>query len=191
MGLNTEWDDQEKTILRVTYPRGWDWDDMEANLPIEQQHLDSVNHRVDVIADFRGTNLPPGAIIRLPKIANSPPYKHPNSGIVVMVGSPFFMNEVVGVYRKLYGSSAVKLHMVSDLEKARALIVEYRASLAAEKKEIPEKEPEKKKEPPLPAAAGSAPQPATPGKAESDPQPAPPAGPKENGGGTAEPSKQE
>jgi hypothetical protein len=123
--LTTEWDNDEKTIMRVTYHAGWSWDDLEANLIIEAQMLDSVDHKVDVIADFRGTQLPPGAISRLPKIAQSPPYTHPNSGAMVMVGSPAFMKEVVGVYKRVYGQAA-KLTMVHDLDEARAIIVQKR-----------------------------------------------------------------
>jgi hypothetical protein len=127
--ITTEWDDDEKTILRVTYHLGWSWDDLEGNLTIEEELLDSVDHKVDVIADFRGTQLPPGAISRLPKIAQSPPYTHPNSGAMVMVGSPAFMKEVVGVYKRVYGQAA-KLTMVSDLDEARALIAQKRAEAA-------------------------------------------------------------
>lgn len=124
--IKTEWDDAERTIMRVTYQPGWGWSDMDQNMLIEKQMLDSVEHKVDVIADFRRTNLPPGAISRLPKIAQSPPYIHPNSGEVVMVGSPTFMEEVVGVYKRVYGQAA-KLTMVNDLVEARALIQKKRS----------------------------------------------------------------
>lgn len=119
--ISTVWDNDEHTILRVTDHKGWTWDDLEANLPIEQQMLDSVDHRVDVIADFRGTRLPPGAITRLPVIAQSPPYTHENSGRVVMVGSPSFMKEVVDVYKHVYGQAA-KLTMLETVEAAREFL---------------------------------------------------------------------
>ncbi|MBN1678743.1 MAG: hypothetical protein JW966_00530 [Anaerolineae bacterium] len=135
MKITTEWDDAEHTIMRVTYHAGWTWHDLEANLPIEQGFLDSVDHRIDVIADFRDTRLPPGAISHLPKIANSPPYSHPNSGFVVMVGSPMFMQEVVGVYKSVYGQARQKLTMVHDLNEARALIAKKHA-------EEPDKKPD-------------------------------------------------
>ncbi|MBN1202788.1 MAG: hypothetical protein JXJ20_13130 [Anaerolineae bacterium] len=125
MHLTTEWDNDEKTIMRVTYHPGWTWDDLEANLPKEEAMLDSVDHTVNVIADFRGTRLPPGAIVRLPMIASSPPYMHANSGMMVMVGSPVFMEEVVGIYKRVFGQ-AQKLTVVGTLEEARALIVANR-----------------------------------------------------------------
>lgn len=127
--IKTEWDDDKQTIMRVTYEAGWTWDDMEGNLPLEEQMLDSVSHRVDVIADFRGTQLPPGAITRLPMIAQSPPYRHPNSGDMIMVGSPGFMFEVVNVYKHVYGQ-ADKLTMVATLDEARDLIIKKRANEA-------------------------------------------------------------
>ncbi len=129
MPLITEWDNDQKTILRVTYQPGWTWDEMEDNLPLEREFLDGVDHPVDVIADFRGTSLPPGAIARLPKIASSPPYTHPNSGIVIMVGSPAFMEEVVGIYRRVFGQAGAKLTMVHDLDEARAKINEMRQTI--------------------------------------------------------------
>ena len=128
----TEWDDDAKTIMVVTYQPGWTWNDLEGNLPLEQQLLDSVNHRVDVIADFRNTRLPPGAISRLPKIAQSPPYVHPNSGDVIMVGSPAFMAEVVSIYKRVYGQAA-KLTMVEDVPAARQIITEQREAATKEK----------------------------------------------------------
>jgi hypothetical protein len=127
MRMTTQWDNEEKTILRVTYHPEWTWDDLEGNLPLEEKYLDSVDHRVDVIADFRGTRLPLGAISRLPKIAQSPPYTHRNSGKVVMVGSPAFMKEVVGIYKRVYGQAS-RLTMVTNLEEARALLAEARAA---------------------------------------------------------------
>jgi hypothetical protein len=136
--LTTEWDDEAHTIMRVTYHPGWTWDDLEANLSTEEQFLDSIDHRVDVIADFRGTVLPPGALRRLPKIAQSPPYVHPNSGSVVMVGSPDFMDELVRLYKRLYGQAA-RLTMVGTLEEARALIVQKRGD--APKPAPPDAEP--------------------------------------------------
>lgn len=123
--LITEWDDESHSVMRVTYQSGWTWDDMEANLSTEAQMLDSVDHRVDVIADFRGTDLPFGAFSRLPKIAQSPPYTHRNSGMMVMVASPGFIQEVVAIYKRLYGH-ADKLIVVHDLDAARKLIADHR-----------------------------------------------------------------
>jgi hypothetical protein len=116
--------------MRVTYQPGWTWDDMEGNLPLEAQMLDSVDHRVDVIADFRGTDLPFGAFSRLPKIAQSPPYTHRNSGMMVMVASPGFIQEVVNIYKRLYGH-ADKLIVVQDLDAARKLIADHRPPAAS------------------------------------------------------------
>ncbi len=129
--LITEWDNAEHTVMRVTYQPGWTWNDMEQNVDVEQSFLDSVNHRVDVIADFRDTQLPPGAISYLPKIAQSPPYSHRNSGAVIMVGSPGFMRQVVGIYKRVYGQAA-RLAMVADLDEARAVIAAKRAGTEAE-----------------------------------------------------------
>jgi hypothetical protein len=123
--ISTEWDNDEKTVLRVTYHPGWSWDDVENNMVVEEEMLNSVDHRVDVITDYQGSQLPPGAISRLPKIAQSPPYTHPNSGVIAMVGSPAFMKEVIGVYKHVYGQAA-KLTMVNDLDEARALIAQKR-----------------------------------------------------------------
>jgi hypothetical protein len=166
--LITEWDDEAHTIMRVTYRPGWTWDDLEGNLSIEEKMLDSVDHRIDVIADFRGTRLPPGAISRLPKIAQSPPYTHRNSGSVVMVGSPAFMEEVVGLYKRLYGQAA-RLTMVKDLDEARALI----ANLRREREAAP---PKPEAAPPAPAAAELKPEatPPTPEVAPPTSEAAPP-----------------
>jgi hypothetical protein len=125
--ITTKWDNDDKTIMVVKYHPGWTWQDMEANMQTEKEYLDSVNHRVDVIADFRGTNLPPGAISYLPKIAQSPPYTHENSGLMAMVGTPNFMKQVVDVYKAVYGQ-ARKLTMLPDLDAARQHIADHYAA---------------------------------------------------------------
>lgn len=127
--LVTVWDNEAKTVMRVTYQPGWSWDDLENNLPLEEQMLNSVDHRVDVIADFRGTDLPFGAFSRLPKIAQSPPYTHRNSGMMVMVASPGFMQDVVAVYKRLYGH-ADRLIVVGELDAARKIISDHRQAPA-------------------------------------------------------------
>jgi hypothetical protein len=127
----TQWDNAEKTIMRVTYQKGWTWDDMMQNFAIETAMLDEAAHRVDVIAEFGNTDLPPGAIMRLPKIAVSPPYTHPNGGEVVMVASPGFIQEVVNIYKKVYGVAA-KLVTVRTVEEAHALLKQKRAAAEAE-----------------------------------------------------------
>lgn len=134
--ITTLWDDDAQTIMRVTYQRGWSWDDLEGNLPLEATMLDSVSHTVDVIADFRDTQLPPGAISRLPRIAQSPPYTHRNAGMMVMVATPGFITQVVEVYKRVYGQ-ANKLIVVQNLEDARRLIARKRAAQAQEKAEPP------------------------------------------------------
>jgi len=154
--LITEWDDEAHTIMRVTYRPGWTWDDLEGNLSIEEEMLDSVDHRVDVIADFRGTRLPPGAISRLPKIAQSPPYTHRNSGSVVMVGSPAFMEEVVGLYKRLYGQAA-RLTMVKDLDEARALIANLRREREAAPPKAEASQTQPDAAPPVPDTAPAPP----------------------------------
>ncbi|NDJ77945.1 MAG: hypothetical protein GYB65_16975 [Chloroflexi bacterium] len=122
--ITTEWDNEQKTAIRVTYQPGWTWDDVEHNMTVELELLESVSHRVDVIEDFRGTRLPPGAVRQLPKIAESPPYTHPNSGLVIMVGDVTFLDKLVAIYKSVYGR-AQKLHTQPDLDAARAFIEDH------------------------------------------------------------------
>src|SRR5215213_8265083 len=91
IGIHSNWDDDEKTVIRLYVGDYWDWDDLNTAMDEVGAMMLEVGHQVDVVTIMRPTTpLPDGnamynirtAIKRLPI----------NAGIHVMVGGNVLSN---------------------------------------------------------------------------------------------------
>jgi hypothetical protein len=100
MKIEPKWDNEQKTIIRHVFERGWGWTDFHQALEQASTMMSEVDHRVDVILDFRDASIiPSGAITQVKKAYSNP--KHPNVGTTVVVGANSFMQALVQVGTKL------------------------------------------------------------------------------------------
>lgn len=100
MKIEPTWDNEQKTIIRHIFQRGWGWTDFHQALEEASRMMNTVDHRVDVILDFRDASIiPSGAITQVKKAYSNP--KHPNVGTTVVVGANSFMQALVQVGTKL------------------------------------------------------------------------------------------
>ena len=100
MKIESVWDNEDKTIIRHIFERGWGWTDFHQALDHASSMMDTVDHRVDVILDFRGASMiPSGAITQVKKAYTNP--KHPNIGTTVVIGASAFMQAIVSVGTRL------------------------------------------------------------------------------------------
>ncbi len=100
MKIQPTWDNPEKTILRHVFERGWGWTDFHQALEQASVMMDEVDHRVDIVFDFRDASLiPSGAITQVKKAYSNP--KHKNAGTTVVIGASSFMQALVSVGTKL------------------------------------------------------------------------------------------
>jgi hypothetical protein len=100
MKIEPIWDNEQKTIIRHVFQRGWGWTDFHQALEQASTMMSTVDHRVDVILDFREASIiPSGAITQVKKAYSNP--KHPNVGTTVVIGANNFMQALVQVGTKL------------------------------------------------------------------------------------------
>ena len=100
MKIEPKWDNEQKTIIRHVFQRGWGWTDFHQALEEASTMMNTVDHRVDVILDFRDASIiPSGAITQVKKAYSNP--KHPNVGTTVVIGANNFMQALVQVGTKL------------------------------------------------------------------------------------------
>jgi hypothetical protein len=100
MKIEPKWDNEQKSIIRHIFERGWGWTDFHQALEQAATMMGEVDHRVDVILDFRNASIiPSGAITQVKKAYSNP--KHPNVGTTVVVGANSFMQALVQVGTKL------------------------------------------------------------------------------------------
>jgi hypothetical protein len=119
VGLVVNWDNEEKTVIHQSDDGEWTWDEFHAAQRQINQMIDSVHHKVDVIIDTQSNRrgkLPPNASLHF---RNAFRNRHPNTGLIVVVGMHPFVQIMVKIVSAVTRSNAIA--MVSTVEKARAL----------------------------------------------------------------------
>jgi hypothetical protein len=100
MKIQSVWDNDGKTIIRHIFQKGWGWDDFHQALDQAATMMGTVEHRVDVLLDFRDASMiPSGAITQVKKAYTNP--KHANMGTTVVIGANAFMQAIVSVGTRL------------------------------------------------------------------------------------------
>lgn len=121
------WDNEEKTIIRVTYGLTWTWDDYFQADQAAQALLDSVDHRVDLILDMLNTALPADSLSRIPTLIRAGiGLARPNTGIVVLVGTSGYLRTLISAFQKVYPQESRRVFLVETLDEAYALIASKR-----------------------------------------------------------------
>lgn len=107
MNINVAWDNEEQTILRYQFFKGWSWNDLREIFNEGYSMLDTVHHRVDVIMDFTEASMfaPSGAINQARHVSNNP--RHDNIGLTVLVGSNF-VSSIFNMFKKIASNSTSK-----------------------------------------------------------------------------------
>jgi hypothetical protein len=124
MKLQVEWDNAEKSVIRITYAEKWTWSDFyEANLAAVAL-METVQHPVHLLADFRqSTSLPiGGAITHARNAINVLP---DNWGILVIVTTNFMIQRLVSIFRSAFnGKMGAKTYTVTSLDNGYRLIAQ-------------------------------------------------------------------
>jgi hypothetical protein len=114
----TEWDNDEKTIIRGTLKGDWNWDELDrANLDTIVSMMNSVNHRVDVLVDLcQAGELPPGQPLQkgYMYLCSFPA----NRGILVAVSQDLLYRLLLKAMKRIFPDIAHRLFVVSTIEDA-------------------------------------------------------------------------
>ena len=128
IGIQSNWDDSEKTVIRMYIGDYWDWDDLNAAMDEIGAMMSEVSHQVDVITVMRPTTpLPEGnamynirnAILRLPI----------NAGIHVMVGGDILTNRSLRMLSHSYTCMTGRLIQTTTLGEAYRTIARNRPEI--------------------------------------------------------------
>lgn len=103
MPVTLDWDNPEKTILRLTLADGWAWEDLKVVSPVAIALMGSVDHTVHVLVDHTKTHdLARGGPTHALELMRILP---PNFGIVVVVAEPVGIRKVLNAVGILTGTS--------------------------------------------------------------------------------------
>jgi hypothetical protein len=128
IGIQSNWDDSEKTVIRMYIGDYWDWEDLNAAMDEVSTMMMEVSHQVDVITIMRpATPLPEGnalynirnAIRRLPS----------NAGIHVMVGGNILCNRSLRMISHAYACMTGRLFQTNILGEAYRTIARNRPEI--------------------------------------------------------------
>lgn len=118
MPFSVEWDNAEQTIVRITFPAVFTWDEYYTANKQCATLCTQLDHDVYALMDMRALDkFPPNALAQFPKIAHALP---PNLALMVIVGAKGFQVHIVKLFSRVYGQTRV----TDTIERARAIIAE-------------------------------------------------------------------
>jgi hypothetical protein len=125
MNIAVIWDNDEKTIIRYIYEKNWTWADVNTALKDASALLDTVDHKVDIIMDFRQSTMmiPMGALSHAKRALSNP--RHDNIHLTVLVGDAFVLKMAdvsLKLSQKLAGNWELKF--ASTLDEAYAYLAQ-------------------------------------------------------------------
>lgn len=119
MNIDIFWDNDEKTIIRFDYKKGWTWEDFsEANTIVQRMNAE-VNHTTHIIANFEDGAFPPMGALGKFKTAQE---NMPEQSVVVVVGGGAFITSLVTMFSRVYKALSRKLMVADSLDDARRKI---------------------------------------------------------------------
>ena len=137
MPVIVEWDDPEKTIIRMSMVGRWTWDEAyEAQVRGDEMILE-VKHAVGAIIDLRESTSIPLAAMANARSMNQK--QNPYTKVTVFLGAnPFFVS-LWNVFKKVYGAlqKSQSYTFVNTLEEGHTFIRTELARLAADPKSAP------------------------------------------------------
>lgn len=124
MGVEVEWDNAAKTVIRFSYAGRWTWDEMYRAVDTSTALIDSVPHPIAMIIDMsESAGVPPGAMTHGRAIQQR---AHPHVVMQVTVNAGGFVMSMARAFSKLYGTltQSNMTHFASSVDEARALIIQ-------------------------------------------------------------------
>lgn len=120
VGLTLQWYNDEKTIIYQSNDGDWTWDEFHAQQVLVNQMIESIHHRVDIIMDTlpnKTGKIPPNAALHF---RNAIRNRHPNAGLLIIVGVHPLIQVMVNVVRAVTRSNTIAIAI--SMERALALI---------------------------------------------------------------------
>jgi len=122
MTIIPKWDNDEKTIINISFHDTWTWEEHQICVTTGNEMLASVDYIVDFIIDFRDSStIPPGAL-RVGRQLQMQAL--PNEGISVLVGTSPLLHALFRSFITLYPRVSLRYFVVNTLEEAYAKITE-------------------------------------------------------------------
>lgn len=128
--MNVDWDNPEKTVVRLTFIGDWTWDEVREAARVRGELLSQVDYTVDIINDLRQSNgLPIGSLDEGRRIDSNRPA---NAGMSVVIGLHPLLRAMAGVFMRLRNYDRNRFRVVADDDEAYAVIDEVQRARIAQ-----------------------------------------------------------
>lgn len=125
MSVSTQWDNDDRTVVRCTYTGKIAWEDFYRVETELKALLDSTSGPIPIIAELQPpVSLPTNILGHHTDSSQSSMLTHPNAGQVVVVGTNRFIKTVFDIFSRVYSGMNGKIIFANTLEQARALLAE-------------------------------------------------------------------
>ncbi|NWF68214.1 MAG: hypothetical protein HXY40_03940 [Chloroflexi bacterium] len=126
MGIQIQWDNNEKTILLVTFEAEWTWEDLVVIDAHATALYSTVPHIVDIVADVRHNRLILSGVLSYVRSLLILPW-NPRAGMAVVVGANTRLRTLFEAAARLADKPLTRIGFADSLEEARTLIAAARA----------------------------------------------------------------
>jgi hypothetical protein len=124
MKITVDWDNVERTAVRMNFEARWDWSDYGTAQKICNALIQSVSHTVDVIADIHcSPHAPHDVIVYYRNYTRTRPE---NTGQIILVGASTFVRSLVQTLLQLLPNAGTRFAFADSLEDARRLSAQGR-----------------------------------------------------------------
>jgi hypothetical protein len=127
MGIQTDWDNAEKTILRSDFEGKWTWDEYFVTMKQVVEMMKAVDHRVDAIANMKPGIMPiSGSAMSNARTALS--WLPANCGVIAIVTNPF-VAALLSTFKQFDRRLGSLLISAKSVEEARERIARERRQI--------------------------------------------------------------
>jgi hypothetical protein len=123
MGINTRWDNREKTVVLLEFETEWSFSDLEDAIRRVDEMITSVDHQVDVLIDVEGAKLPKD-VMNMAKMLISTGEARANEGNRIVVGASSVIRQGYTAILKMFPDklNGRQLLFADDVSHARAVL---------------------------------------------------------------------
>lgn len=129
MSFEFRWDNPEQTVLRYVAEGAWNWNDLHKHLRRSTLWLDTLDHAVETIFDFRaGDRLPAGAVGHLRSLGKQI-HRNSHARTIVMGVDPAIQQQL-GARDGVFQTSDQLIRFVDDDAEAATILAAWRNGAA-------------------------------------------------------------
>jgi hypothetical protein len=128
MGVQVQWDNIDKTIIRYDFKGIWTWNDFYAAHKQAQELGATVPHHIDLILDMRAVSrLPGNALLHIKQYADKQPR---NVGLAICITSDHFVQTIYSMDTPAHHRTEQSFRFAASLDEAYRLINQRRGRKA-------------------------------------------------------------